>query len=327
MREIRERMTCMPSTSPTVSVIVPVYRASAFIAQCAESLLSQSYSDIEYVFVNDGTTDDSIYKLQQVLERHPERAVKAQILHQENRGVQEARKAGLMHISGDCVIQLDADDWVEPELVEKLVGKMLETQADLVYCDYYLEYPDHSEIAEEQVYTDRKELLKDLYNGKRFHGYFWNKLVRRSLYEAVTVWPQYSMRDDLVVVSQLVSHAKQIAHMGVPLYHYRLGNSGSVSNSKIAKQKFESARNLMLLYDFYRRSGKSDAPGSPVSGVEEDLLQRICWFALAAKDFGLYRDYPYFRKELIRISPARTHDLSLWKQWAMRIVSIVLCVK
>ena len=161
------------SHSLSVSIVVPFYGASAHIGQCAESLLSQTYPNIEFVFVNDGTKDDSIDILRSVVAFHPERKAKVIIVEKENQGVALARKTGISHVKGDYVIQIDADDWVETDMVDRMVNVILATGADLVYTDYYLEFPDRQEIAFEKEFSDQKLLFKDLYNGMNFHCYYW----------------------------------------------------------------------------------------------------------------------------------------------------------
>ena len=117
-------------TQPPVSVIVPVYAVEAYIAQCAESLMVQTYPAIEFIFVNDGTPDRSMEVLDAVLKRYPQRTVK--IVNEENAGLPHARAAGLKVATGEYILHVDSDDWVEPDEVERLVARAEETGADLV---------------------------------------------------------------------------------------------------------------------------------------------------------------------------------------------------
>ena len=312
----------MNSSNSLVSIVIPVYGASEHIEKCARTLLSQTYADIEYVFVNDGTRDDSIDKLKRVVEEFPGRASSVKIIEQENKGVAVARQVGMKNVTGEYVIQVDADDWVEPDMIEFMVRNIQQAGAEIVYCDYYFESPDGTSAAEEKVYPeDRKqEMLRDMYYGRNIHGYFWNKLFRRSLYDKVQVFPEYGMRDDLVVVAQLMYYAGTISHLVRPLYHYRVSGSGSVSSAGSRKIKIESAENLMLLYDFYKDKGES----TPVSGVENDLLLRIGWFVIPARDFGIFRKYPYLSRLLRNIQPSPRYGISLFRQRAMKLFTLFI---
>ena len=118
----------------TISVVVPIYGVEAYIGQCAHSLLSQSWKDTEFVFVNDGTPDRSMEVLQSVLEEFPGRDVK--IVNKENGGLPQARKSGVEASSGDYIMHVDSDDWIEPGAIEKLARKAIETDADVIH--YYV---------------------------------------------------------------------------------------------------------------------------------------------------------------------------------------------
>ena len=117
-----------------LSVVVPIYGVEAYIADCARSLLSQSWADAEFVFVNDGTPDRSMEVLAGVLKEFPQREVV--IVNQENRGLPQARKAGIAKATGDYIMHVDSDDWLAPGALEKLARKAMETDADVIH--YYV---------------------------------------------------------------------------------------------------------------------------------------------------------------------------------------------
>ena len=120
--------------NPKVSVIVPIYGVEVFIRRCVESLCSQDYDNYELVFVDDGSPDSSVDILAEVLDAHPEVRAKSLIIRQKNAGLPKARMAGLGVATGDYVIHVDSDDWVEPDYLSQLVGKAVEEGADVVYC-------------------------------------------------------------------------------------------------------------------------------------------------------------------------------------------------
>ena len=123
---------------PLVSVIVPIYGVEAYIGQCARSVLGQTYSRLECIFVNDGTPDRSMEILSEVVKEYPGRNIV--IVNKENDGLPHARWSGLEVSTGEYIMHVDADDWLEPDAAERLVDEALRTQADLVYCDFWKEY-------------------------------------------------------------------------------------------------------------------------------------------------------------------------------------------
>ena len=203
--------------APLVSLIVPIYGVESYIEQCARSDLGQTYPSLECIFVNDGTKDRSMEVLARVLEDYPGKCVK--IVNKENAGLPQARKSGLEVASGEYILHVDADDWIEPDTVEKLVAEALRTGADLVYCDFWKEYGNRSKLDHERLYTaeTKDRWMKRLYNDGAY-GYVWCKFCKRSLYEDIFV-PTYNMHEDIVFSTQLIFRAQTIAQLPLPLYH------------------------------------------------------------------------------------------------------------
>ena len=122
-----------------VSIITPLYKVEDFIARCADSLFRQSYTEIEYIFVDDCSSDRSVEVLLQVAERYPQLQQQIRILHHEsNRGVAAARETGLAAATGEYVYWVDADDWIEPDAIEKMVVRSEQGQKDIIACGWYL---------------------------------------------------------------------------------------------------------------------------------------------------------------------------------------------
>ena len=118
---------------PLVSVLVPVYNVEAYIARCARSVLGQNYSNIEFIFIDDGCTDSSIDILKAIIDESSRYKDKCTIIHHgQNKGLATARNTAIANSHGEFVFHVDSDDWVEPDAIELLVNKQQETGADLV---------------------------------------------------------------------------------------------------------------------------------------------------------------------------------------------------
>ena len=121
-----------------ISVIVPIYNVKLYIERCVRSLMEQTLENIEFIFVNDCTPDDSMDILHYVLEEYPKRREQIKIIeHETNRGISAVRNTGLKNATGQYIIYCDSDDWVEKNMYEKLLVKALETSADIVGCDFF----------------------------------------------------------------------------------------------------------------------------------------------------------------------------------------------
>lgn len=126
-----------------VSIIIPVFKVRNFIERCVCSLFEQTLTDIEYIFVDDASPDDSLDILKACLERYPDvRQVKI-IGHEKNRGLTAARNTGLRYATGEYIAHCDSDDYADRSMYQKLYDKASETNADLVFCDFYFKYKGH----------------------------------------------------------------------------------------------------------------------------------------------------------------------------------------
>ena len=229
-----------------VSVIIPVYGVEQYIEKCARSIFEQSYSNLEILFINDCTLDNSIQIVQQLLVKYPARKNQVKIFTQDkNRGVAAARQKGMESISGDYCIQLDSDDYIAPTMIEELVQAAEKENADVVMCDYYLV----SNNIETHVYTNPDlnpiNCVKQFLRGK-LHAALWNKLVRVRLYRDhhIQFTEGLNMREDLGVMYRLLYFAKKIAYISKPFYYY-LVRAGSISFGIMNEKQQRNAQQLI----------------------------------------------------------------------------------
>lgn len=279
-----------------ISVVVPIYGVEAYIADCARSLLSQSWPDAEFIFVNDGTPDRSMEVLADVLKDFPAREVI--IVNQENRGLPQARKAGIAKATGDYIMHVDSDDTLAPGAIEKLALKALETDADIIH--YYVKKVRANgsfHISKDKDYGNPQVYAREIV---RFHshGFMCNKLMKRSLYEKEIFYPKYNMHEDMVLSCQLLAGAKSLVLIKDPLYLYRRDNPDSATRVKTSVRRGQSARNFLDLYEYWQ--GRQD---SPVAGFEPDFILRSAWMGFM-EDPTIFDEKPYL-KDAARACPLR----------------------
>ena len=283
------------SSKPLVSVIVPVYGVERYIARCTRSLLAQSYPCSEFIFVDDGSPDRSVERLEEVIAAEfPSRADAVRIIRQANAGQARARQAGLDAASGEYVLMVDADDWIETTAVEQLVAKAVAEDADIVVYDFWKEYRHFHKRDSEKDSSIRDNLLfrRRLYNYKSY-GYIVNKFCRRSLCQDMFV-PKYNMHEDIVFSTQIIYKARKIVHLRKALYHYDRTVSGSQSHGPSKKERrTRSARNMLDLYEYFR--GRAD---SPVKGVEDEIILKSAWIAYTLNR-DLFAERPYLAAEAL----------------------------
>lgn len=287
---------------PVFSVIAPVYGVEDYIEEFADSLLGQSYDAVQFIFVNDGTKDSSIRRLERLVEdRYAALKDRIVIVNKVNEGLPAARKSGMSYASGDYVLHVDSDDWLETDLLEHLAGKIRETEADIVYFDFYKEYSNHVKHDVEKEYTadTKMRYIRRMFND-RAYGYVWNKCVKRSLYTENDIhFSPYGMHEDIYLTSQLIYNARSLTHLKLPLYHYRRNNPGSISTSSRIRRRRDSAMNMMDLYEHFM----DNVEASPVRDVLGSIFYRTAWLSLRY-GFGFFDKYPYLAPMLRKINPS-----------------------
>lgn len=297
---------------PTVSVVVPVYAVEAYIGQCVRSLFSQTWGDCEFIFVDDGSPDRSVDVIRQILaDEFPQVESKVKILHQPNSGLPKARMAGLAAATGDFIIHVDSDDWVEPDYVRKLVEKALEEDADAVYCDFYKEYSNGKhKVYHEGDFTPATGFVAvTRMHNSIIRGYMWNKLERRSLYDLPSMFvPVYGYHEDLVFQTQTLSKAGKVVHLKEPLYHYRRRRRGALTSSSLIKTRKQSSENMFLLYDALPKDSL------PIRACGKDILLRGGWYSACILNFKLLRAHPEAVRKLLEMDYVKGCRVPVGKQ-------------
>lgn len=214
-----------------ISVIVPVYRVEKYISRCCRSLFGTTSNSVEFIFVDDATPDRSVDVIQSVMNQYPERKKHVRILrHEKNLGVACARNTGLEAAKGEYIAFVDADDWVEDDIFEKMYRKAVEDKLDVVGCDWYVEFKTNRRYMRQPVLESaRQGLLAMLAGGLRW--FLWAFLVRHELYtrNEIRFVEGGNIGEDMAVLIQCFAFAESYGHISEPLYHYIRGNVMSMT--------------------------------------------------------------------------------------------------
>ena len=303
-----------------ISLIVPIYGVERYIRQFAESALGQSYDDVQFVFVNDGTKDRSMEILQELIEeKYSSLKSRIVIVNKENGGLPSARKAGLDIAEGEYILFADSDDWLDTDAVAKIMAKAEETGADLVYFDLVKEYgAGKVSFKKEREYTaDTKEdYIINIFNYKS-HGYTVTKCFRKRLYtENLIYFPKYGMHEDIYLMSQIIFYAQSLAHLPEALYHYRKDNPDAMCAQERRRRHKDSDVNLMDLYANYR----DKLEGSPIEKVAGGILMRTGWHSIL-HGFGFFEEYPFLAEDICKARLSFRYRVPLLMQLIVKIYS------
>lgn len=213
--------------SSLISIIVPMYNVSKYVGRCITSILEQSYSDIEIIVIDDGSTDDS-YKICSKFAKEDERII---LIHQKNKGLSGARNEGLRRASGEYVCFVDSDDYVREDFVKKLINAIIESNADIAVCGFNNVSPDNC------VLSGVDATVRLLTKQENVDIVAWNKMYKASLFKDNGVlYPEGSNYEDSLTTYKLLSKANKVAFINDVLYMYEDERIGSITNkAKIEK--------------------------------------------------------------------------------------------
>ena len=297
---------------PSFSIIVPIYGVEKYIRQCADTVLGQTYPNVQFIFVNDGTKDNSMQVLDELIEeKYSHLKDRIVIVNKENAGLPAARKTGVEHATGDYILHVDSDDWIELDTAEKIAQKALETNADLICFKVFKEEARRTRVRGDRQYTieQKDKFLRDIMTHKAY-GYTVNKCAKRKLYiENKVHFARFGMFEDVFMMTQLIDYAGSYAHIDAPFYHYRRTNNESFTRQKRAVKRLYASKNMLDLY----RAFKDDIPGSPIRETVGRIFYHAAWCSIVYK-LGLFEEYPEML-EMIKKTPIGCKNLlPIWQQ-------------
>lgn len=213
-----------------ISIIVPVYNVEKYLERCMNSILTQTYTRLEIILVDDGSTDGSA----QQCDLYAEKDSRVKVVHKENGGLSDARNAGLAVATGTYIGYVDSDDWIEPDMYERMYQACAEHQAQLAVCRYAQEYQDKTVYGGggEVVPLSRDELLRIYISGHEdyvIYNSVWSKLFHRDLVEGV-LFPKGRNSEDIMYTTRAFCKLDKAVYLDACLYHYVLDREGSIMN-------------------------------------------------------------------------------------------------
>lgn len=230
----------MKMESAKISVIVPCYNIAEYIPRCLDSILAQTYRNIEIIAIDDGSTDTS----GEVLDRYAEKYNNIKVIHQENRGVTTARLNGIRITSGEWIGFVDGDDYIEPNMYERLYTNAITYNAEISHCGYRMIFADgrvhyfyNTDLLAKQ---DKITGLKELLSGSKIEPGLWNKLFHKTLFHSLLhdniMDTSIKIHEDMLMNFYLFSEAENSVFDDWCPYHYIVRNT-SASRAKLNEHK------------------------------------------------------------------------------------------
>ena len=239
--------------TPKVSMLIPIYGVEKFIERCAVSLFEQTYQNIEYIFVNDCTKDNSVVILKNVVERYPQRKPQVRIIeHETNKGLAGARNTAVAAATGEFVMHVDSDDYVDKDIVKKAILSQKKVDADIVIVDFKKAYPTFDIEVRHPVFSNTTLYCISVLE-RNIPNTIWGKLIRRRLYvdNSVCCLEGNNQGEDYQVLPKLYYYAKNIANLSQCLYYYDCQNEGAYSNSFSIVQYVQNWNSMNCIKQFF----------------------------------------------------------------------------
>ncbi len=237
-----------------VSVIVPIYNVEKYISACARSLFEQTFKDVEYIFVNDCSTDRSLQRLEDVAARYALPHLQL-ISHERNRGSGAARLTAMEHAHGEFIMFADSDDFVPPHAIETLVKRQAETGADMVdgATDNFAE----GVCFDKQLPFKGPHFVERLIIGNTVPHHLWGRLIRRNLFtrHEIRFTEGVNQAEDYSVIPRVAYYAER-AWTDEVVYHYRIDRNGTFTDGISPKHLNSFLKANRIIAAFFQDKGK-----------------------------------------------------------------------
>ena len=223
------------SSAELISIIVPVYAVEQYLVECVDSILAQTYENIELILVDDESPDNC----PTICDEYVQKDARVRVIHKKNGGAASARNVGLKESRGEYICLIDSDDWVEPTFVEKLLFALQQSHADVSVCSFDNRYVDGVEpnpiVYPQGQSFSREQFLRRFLNDWT-SGIAWNKLFKRSVLEGVYYEEGHKIDDEFFTYKAILRSDK-IVMFDEPLYHYRIRKSSVMQSGGLYQER------------------------------------------------------------------------------------------
>lgn len=256
----------MSNKDKLISIIVPIYKVEKYLKKCIESILKQTYKNIEIILVDDGSPDNC----GKICDDYKQMDKRIKVIHKNNGGLSEARNYGIREARGDYLLFVDSDDFIAENICEILINNINKYSADMVICNFYYVFENKKAIKNEMSSKkDVQVLEKENIIREYFLNYSvdlnvaWNKLYKKDIFKGMNaiLFPVGKLHEDTYIMYKIYYNLNRLVRINKPLYYYRQRNDSIISSFSIKNVKDI----IGYIKDYYIFS----------KNVDEDLKQMI----------------------------------------------------
>lgn len=281
-----------------VSIIVPVYNVEKFLPRCLDSIVSQTLDEIECIVVNDGSPDQSQKIIDEYVEKYPHLF---KSLIKENGGLSDARNYAIDYVQGEYIGFVDSDDWIEPDMYEKLYQKAKEENADLVVSDFLMEWEERG--ISNYIQGLRTQADNSFKNLLLSPASAWNKLYKAELFTKTDIrYPKGLWYEDLATTAKFMPKCHHIAYVNEAFVHYiqREGSIMATVNPKV----LDIYKAIESIESYYKQQG-----------IFNDYVEELAY--LSIENLALFSCLRFLKLEdgEVQIKKAMDHMNLVYPNW------------
>jgi len=255
-----------------ISVIVPVYNVEKYLEKCIDSILSQTFKNFEVILVDDGSMD----RCGIICDNYEKLDNRVKVIHKTNGGLSSARNSGLEIASGEYVVFIDSDDWIDKNMYQELYNEAKKNNADIVQCKFMKAYDENVSICHDKykniAVIGNLDALNNLYNDKCTETVVtWNKLYRRHLFNDIT-FPNGKLHEDEFTTYKLLYKSNKVVLVDQEFYYYRQ-TPNSIMNSAFNIRRFDSLEALNQKLEFFKQINNEVLYKKTVKAYEDVLKE------------------------------------------------------
>lgn len=264
-----------------ISVIIPIYNVERYLRQCIDSILSQTYKNLEIILIDDGSTDGS----SEICDSYAKKDKRIIVIHQKNHGISYVRNLGIQESTGDYIFWVDSDDYVSETIIEELLENLKETDADMSICEYIQGNDrcfsfDISKSDKIEVWDFQKS-LEQIYENSHWAFVMaasWCKLIKKSLYKGLS-YPNGKIFEDIYMSHKIISRCHKIVYSNHILYYYYQWPE-SILGKKLHVSKLDYLGAFEERIHFFEKKGLPQL----VEKARVQYLHALTWEYSRAKD-------------------------------------------
>lgn len=236
-----------------ITVIVPIYNVAEYLPKCIDSIIKQTYNQLEIILVDDGSSDNS----GQICDQFALKDTRIRVIHKVNGGLSDARNAGISIANGEYIGFVDADDFIEYNMYEKLYTSIKIANAQIGICGRWIE---NNGVTTEYQVDNKFEVMSNLqalqyyFIGEKIDSSACDKLFKKTLFDGV-LFPKGKIHEDIFIMHQIIEKSTIVVRTGVPLYHY-VNRTNSITKSNFSKKNLEYIEAHKDAYQKYKQDLK-----------------------------------------------------------------------